>query len=34
MVILYKVNEEPQMQGIMQGFRVVGSGTKLGRVMV
>ena len=23
--------KEPQMQGIMQGFRVVGSGTKLGR---
>ena len=23
--------DEPQMQGIMQGFRVIGSGTKLGR---
>lgn len=23
--------KEPQMQGIMQGFRVIGSGTKLGR---
>ena len=23
--------KEPQMQGILQGFRVVGSGSKLGR---
>ena len=23
--------KEPQMQGIMQGFRVIGSGSKLGR---
>ena len=26
--------KEPQMQGILQGFRVVGSGSKLGRESV